>query len=383
MLIDIPRLRGSTREYIKRIYEQLISISGERGIHCICVVVQANNFNLPNEQIECIQAVGHLFEDNTTRDMFCFITFADSGPAHIESVLKSNDVIFHVSYFVNCSAFYGISKMFSPLFWKSNINSFDDFFNHLKGSAIKTMRLDLEGKNVSPERREELMSNIANLQPEVSDDLQKLHEMKNDVTTFTAHKEVILSHGDFSYTIEEIKQIKTPLSPGLHVTNCMHCFFTCHENCAYKDDDEKINCSSMQKDGHCKFCTGHCMWYFHKNTPYIYKYETVQVTKSYKEMKASYENKTGKKLEFEEYLNHLNKDIEALLGRLHDKVREITTCKNELQGIQKSPLAGSIDSTIDEMIQAEHLKKENGYERRIEMFLQLKKYTGMIKIRKT
>lgn len=264
-----------------------------------------------------------------------------------------------------------------------NIKSFDDFFNHLKGSARKTVRLDLEGKNVSPKRSEELMSTIANLQPEVSDDLQKLHEMKNDATKFTAHKEVILSHGDFWFSIKEIKQIKTTLSSGLHVTTCMHCFFNCHEHCAYKDDDEKINCSSMQKDGHCKICTGHCMWYFHKNTPYIYKYETVQVTKSYKEMKASYENKTGKKLEFEEYLNHLNKDIEALLGRLHDKVREITTCKNELQGIQKSPLAGSIDSTIDEMIQAEHLKRENGYERRIEMFLQLKKYTGMIKIRKT
>lgn len=39
-------------------------------------------------------------------------------------------------------------------------------------------------------------------------------------------------------------------------------------------------------------------------------------------MKESYEQDHGKPLDFEEYLEHLNKDIEALLERLHENVKK-------------------------------------------------------------
>lgn len=159
----------------------------------------------------------------------------------------------------------------------------------------------------------------------------------------------------------------------------MQCYFTCHEDCSYEDNDDKVHCIAM-RDGYCQECTGHCIWSVHKNTPYIYIYDSVEVTKSYKDMKLTYEIEKGETLNFDAYLENLNKDIEALLGRLYDKVQRITEYDNELKGIEKSPLAGSFDDTIDNIIESEKLKTEKGYERRIEMFLELKKYAKMIRV---
>lgn len=188
-----------------------------------------------------------------------------------------------------------------------------------------------------------------------------------------------MSTGDFSFTIEEITQTKKPLEPGKHVTNCMHCFCICHKNCAYENNDDKQQCIAM-KDRYCTVCTDRCIWYFHENTPHIYIYDSVKVTKSYREMKSSYEAEKGKPLDYNEYLEHLNKDIEALFGRPHDKVTRMNKSGNELNGIPKSPLAGSFDTTIDKMIAAEIRGKEMGFQQRIEMFQELKKYADFIRI---
>ena len=127
MFIDFPRTDGSTKEHLKKISEQLTSIlkSEEQSLRCICFVVQANNFSLPNEQIEFIQSVGRLFESTSTTDMTCFLTFADSDPADVKKYLKSRNVRFGTTYDVNCSSFYGKSKTFS-LFWESTTTYFGD-----------------------------------------------------------------------------------------------------------------------------------------------------------------------------------------------------------------------------------------------------------------
>lgn len=138
---------------------------------------------------------------------------------------------------------------------------------------------------------------------------------------FYFHEDDILSKKDFPFTIEEIKQTKEPSG---NVFNCMMCFSTCHENCNVSDDEEKINCKAIDSEGFCKECTGHCIWSVHKNMRCIYRYTTIQVAQSYKEMKTRCENEYGKQLDFDEYLDILNKDIEALLERLHKKVAKIT-----------------------------------------------------------
>jgi hypothetical protein len=48
-----------------------------------------------------------------------------------------------------------------------------------------------------------------------------------------------------------------------------------------------------------------------------------------------------------------------------------------------SPLANSVDDTIDDMIKAEELKREPGYEKRIEMYKELRQYMSRKMVRVT
>lgn len=380
-IIDIPRIHGSKRKYIQTLHEQMNFLvnSYRTKIDCICFVAQANTSSFSSDQIKHIQLIKYLFE--TDSDMSCFFTFADLGPPHIKHILEVNNIAFNESFSVNCSCLFQTNEKSSDLFWKTNYDAFDKFFNHLQVSVSKSLRKNLHGPGdfSIPENRKELTSNIAVLYPEVRKDLAKLGDIKNQLKKFSNHKDEIMSTGDFSFTIEEITQTKKPLEPGKHVTNCMHCFCTCHKDCAYENNDDKHQCVAM-KDGYCTVCTDRCIWYFHENTPHIYIYDSVKVTKSYREMKSSYEAEKGKPLDYNEYLEHLNKDIEALFGRLHDKVTRMNKSGNELNGIPKSPLAGSFDATIDKMIAAEIQGKEMGFQQRIEMFQELKKYADFIRI---
>lgn len=301
--------------------------------------------------------------------MCCIFTSADLGQVHIQNALDENNIAFSESFSVNL-------ENSSDNFWITNYDELKRLFDQLPVSVSKTLRIN---QNCAPEKIRQLTSDIALLKPAMSKDIADLGDIKYQIKIFTEHKQEIMSEGDFPFTIKEIRQTKKPLIDERHVTNCMICFYTCHENCAYENNEDKMHCCAMHK-GYCRECTGHCIWYVHENTPYIYKYDCVEVTKSYTEMKSTYEAKKGKPLDFDGYLELLNKDIKALLGRLYDKVKSAADKGNELNGIQKSPLAGSVDDTIDNMIASENHHKEIGYQQRIEMFQELKEYTNWIRI---
>lgn len=381
-IIDIPRIHGSTRKYIQTLHEQMNFLvnSNRTKIDCVCFVAQANTFSFPHDQLKHIRLIKYLFETESA-DMSCFFTFADLGPAHVKKLLEENNISFNESFSVNCSNLFQTNENSSDFFWKTNYEAFDKFFNHLQVSVSKILRKEIHGPGDPsiPENRKELTANIELLYSEVRKDLAKLGEIKYHLKKFSNNKEEIMSTGDFTFTIEEITQTKKPLESGQHVTNCMHCFCTCHKNCRYENNDHKYMCCVMS-GGYCTFCLDRCVWFLHENTPHIYIYESVKVTKSYKEMKSTYEAEKGKPLDYNQYLEQLNKDVEALLRRLHDKVTRMNRDDYELRGIPKSPLAGSFDGIIDKMIAAENMGKEKGFQYRVEMFQELKKYADLIRI---
>ena len=371
------------KEHIKNIHKQLKSVfkTEQQEVDSMCIITSANHSSLPNEQLDYILSIKYLFQSNLDIDICCFFTFAETDLPNDQNVLTMNEITINKSLFANLSAVFQTTGASFNAIWKSNFQCFRDFLNHLDTCHPKTLRSSLEAEVPATEKREKLKSKVAVLQPEVTKGLGQLVENKTYVDTISKRKKDISSMGDISFTIEEIRQTQEQLKPGQHVTNCVQCFFTCHENCSIPDNEKKIDCAAM-KDGYCTKCTGHCIWSAHKNMPYVFHYSCVEVTKSYKEMKTSYEKEKGKTLEFHEYLENLNKDIEDLLARLHDKVKRITECNNELQGLQHSPLAGSVSDTINEMVNAEKLKKEIGYEKRIEMFRELEKFSNFIRVRR-
>lgn len=374
-IIDVPRFHGSKKEYFQRIHDQITSYQSTTD--CICFVAQNNTFSLPYEQIEYIQSIKYIFQTDMDTDLgFCFFTFADLGPTHVREVLDLYKITSGESFMVNWSCLFKRIDNASKFFWVTNFQALDKFFKRVEKSDRKLLMDKLQNDQSNPgEQNDALILQIADLQPEVTNDLGKLGEVKTHLNTFVAHENEIKATGDFSFTIEEVKQTKEQLQTGKHVTNCIVCFLTCHENCSIRDDSGKKGCTAMDSNGFCKKCAGHCVWYHHKNMKFIYRYSSVEVTKSFKKMKESYQQDHDKPLEFDEYLDHLNKDIEALLKRLRKNVKKINDCTNELHGIEKRELGDSFDDTIDQMIKSEKIKKEKGYERRIEMFLELKKYT--------
>lgn len=377
-IIDIPKHRGSVRKQLQSVHEKLNVLLNlyKTKIDLICFVAEANTLSLSNDQIEYIRAFKYLFETDSDASMCCVYTSADLGPVHVKKVFDENNIAFSDSFSVNWSKLFQTLENSDNMFWKTNYNEFKRLFDQLRVSVSKTLRIN---ENCAPEKRGQLTANIALLKPELSEYIAKLGEMKSHVQIFTDHKQEIMSTGDFPFTIEEIRQTKEPLKPGDYVTNCMICFFTCHELCGIENNDRKEYCVVMSK-GYCTVCTDNCIWYAHENTPYMYIYKCVKVTKSYKEMKSTYEAEKGKTLDFNGYLEHLNKDIKALLERLYDKAKIATVKGNELKGIQRSPLASSVDDTIDNMIESEERHKGNGFEHRIEMFQELKAYTDWIRI---
>ncbi|XP_061169377.1 uncharacterized protein LOC133178672 [Saccostrea echinata] len=379
-IIDIPRFCSSRNGDEKQLYKQIHFVMNSvcKEINLLCLVTKGSDFDMSEDQIRYFKSILYSFEDHLLEHFCLFYTFADAGEAHIEEILQGSEITPVKSFHVNWSSLFKSKHRFSPLFWQMNSYHLESFLDFVRQSSAVDIRRKKDMP--TPEKREELKNDIATLQPEITKDLSEMGEIKIQIVIFTTRKEEIVSNGDISFTIEEIRQIRKDLEPGVHVTNCMHCFYTCHKNCGIPDDDGKKNCSAMDEVGYCTVCTNHCIWSIHKNTPYIYEYIKEEITKSYQQMKGNYEKEKGKELTYDEYLENLNKDIKALLMRLHGKVQRMAECQHELQGIEQSPIARSVGETIDDLIEAEKRKQEKGFEKRIEMCEELKKYSKLVKI---
>ncbi|XP_062618029.1 uncharacterized protein LOC134279626 [Saccostrea cucullata] len=407
-IYDVPRFCSSSMDCENQLLKQIEFVMNQVSaeINLICLAIKGNDSHLATEQLEYFRSLLSIFEDHMMSNFCALYTFADVGEACIHKILRTNEIMPRKSFHLNLSSLFQSSHRYSQTFWQMNSFQLDSFFDFVRQSSAKgickkeqlliplqseitpaeleAFRNDIHVASrpteITPAKLEELKNDIASLQPQITKDISEMGEIKIQIFLFTTRKDEIVSNGDISFTIEEIRQIKKDLTPGLHVTNCMHCYYTCHENCAIPDDDGKRRCSAMDGDGNCMVCTSHCIWSIHKNTPYIYEYKKEVITKSYQEMKLNYEKEKGKELTYDEYLENLNSDIQALLERLHGKVQKMAECQNELQGIEHSPIARSVGDTIDDLIEAEKRKQERGYEKRIEMYEELKKYSKMVKI---
>ncbi|KAI0420229.1 hypothetical protein F5X98DRAFT_361964 [Xylaria grammica] len=68
--------------------------------------------------------------------------------------------------------------------------------------------------------------------------------------------------------VVNIVATEKPVQDGNATTLCLDCNFTCHEICAYGDNEDKINCQAMT-GGYCTVCKKKCKWNRHKNARHI------------------------------------------------------------------------------------------------------------------
>lgn len=379
-IIDTPGFgdtRGVDRDHdIVDQIRHLFSAEGDQGvlyIDAVCFIAKAPDARLTASQKYIINSIMSLFGKDIESNICTLITFADGADPPVLASLKESDLPFGKEFCFNNSALFADNKAsntLSPMFWEMGRKSFKTFFEHISKLETKSLRLT----KAVLEEREQLKTIILSIQPHVSAGLSKLSELKEQLEIFTKNKNTIEENQKFEYTVDETKQVMVDLPIGQHVTNCLQCNFTCHEDCKIADDDNKRHCVAMNlQTGDCKICPGECHWDMHKNAKFIIRYVTESVTKTYAEMKARLEEAMKKTLTHETCIELLTNDLDEFWSKISDMMNEMNSCRARLNEIALRPDPLSSVEYIDLMIESEKMENKSGYLKRIQVLEEMKK----------
>ncbi|XP_045207826.2 uncharacterized protein LOC123559790 [Mercenaria mercenaria] len=380
-IIDTPGFgdtRGITRdqEIVEQI-RQLFSESGSKGVSCIelvCFLIKAPDARLTAVQRYIFQSVMSLFGKDIEQNICTMVTFADGIDPPALAALKESELPFGESFTFNNSGLFAknvdiSSSSLSPMFWDMGLKSFREFFRHL--DQVQTRSLQLT-KNVLDERSR-MEATVQNLQPQLDAGLSKVDQLKQEIKIFEDNKSFIKDNANFEYEVEQTQHRKIELPLGEHVTNCTYCNFTCHPKCALANDDEKIKCSSMDREGNCRICPEKCFWKKHANTPYRFEYEQVKVKKKYAEMQQKYKEATGKLPNQEQLLEKMGSELDDLCYDIEDMMVVLKECNERLKEIALRPNPLTVTEHIDQMIENEKLEKKSGFSKRVSVLQQFRK----------
>lgn len=336
-------------------------------IDAVCFIVKAPDARLTVSQKYIFSSIMALFGKDIESNICTLITFADGAEPPVLASLREANLPFGSTFEFNNSALFAANKNLAPtflssMFWDMGCKSFQKFFDEICHFETRSLA---QTKDVLKER-EQLKTVLESIYPQVKAGLSKLSELRNQLDAFQRNRNDIENNKDFEYEVEETKQIKVELKPGEHVTNCLRCNITCHERCAYADDDQKKNCCAMN-NGYCTVCIKKCIWSEHKNTRYIFRYTTEKVRKTYTEMKEKYEKAKGVKMTHQTFIEGLTRDVDHLFFCVKQRMREMKRCKSRLEVIALRPDPLSTVEHLDLMIQAEEMEKQPGYEQRIKV----------------
>ena len=379
-IIDTPGF-GDTRgiqrdgDIVDQI-RHLFSEKGDRGvsfIDAVCFIVKAPDARLTIVQKYIFTSIMCLFGKDIASNICTLITFADGGDPPVLASLKESELPFGKTFHFNNSALFAENNDTNPLssmFWEMGRKSFMRFFEHISHLETKSL---CQTKNVLDER-EQLKTMILGIRPIVTAGLSKLAELEEQLKTFQSNQNKIKENQNFEYTVEETKQSQEDLPVGKHVTNCLQCNLTCHEDCKIADDDRKMYCAAMDpKTKACNVCPDKCIWSMHKNTKYIFRYITEPVTKTYAEMKRRHEEAIGESITHENYIEQLTNEIDEFWDAISKMMQEMNRCRERLNEIALRPDPMSSVEYIDLMIETEKREKQSGYSKRIDMLEEMKK----------
>ncbi|WAQ94891.1 hypothetical protein MAR_007362 [Mya arenaria] len=86
--------------------------------------------------------------------------------------------------------------------------------------------------------------------------------------------------------------------------------------------------------GYCTVSPDKCFWKQHANTPYIFSFISVTENKTYGEMKAKYEDASGKLLSQEQVLERMGQELEDMIDVIEDMMIVV---RDAMPVLQKLP----------------------------------------------
>ncbi|XP_055016501.1 uncharacterized protein LOC129411020 [Boleophthalmus pectinirostris] len=267
-IIDTPGF-GDTRgiERDRQITEQIRNLftseSGVFEIDAVCFVVQAALARLTPSQRYVFDSVLSIFGKDIAENIRVLVTFADGQRPPVLEAIKASGVPCPlekgnpVHFKFNNSALFASNNSptkeededeeeegFDHMFWDMGNKSMKRFFVAL--SKIETKSLTMT-KEVLTERKQ-LENLVENLQKQVRVGLSKLEEIKQTSQIVETHQAEISRNKNFEYTVTVTEPVQIDISgTGIFITNCQQCHYTCHDNCAYANDADKIKCCAMRR----------------------------------------------------------------------------------------------------------------------------------------
>ena len=347
-------------KYIVSQIKELFSIAGAEGIdelHGIGFVTQAPLARLTPTQQYVFDAILSVFGKDVADNIFLMITFADGMKPPVLDAVKAADVPNKAFFKFNNSALFASKSAddeFDRMFWKMGTKSFDEFFKQFSNTQAQSLQLSRE----VIQERETLEVTIQGLQPQIQLGLSKIDELRQERQMLKDHEADILTNQDFTYRVEVTKQRKIDLPLGTYTTNCLTCNYTCHESCAYADDDDKYKCSAMRSgrgtlNAECGVCPKKCSWKVHKNTPYRFELYQDYETRTSDELKTRYESAMSSKEQLESVIKEMKKELDTMNMAVLRKMEQARRSVQRLQEIALKPNYLTEVEYIDLIIETE------------------------------
>ena len=374
-------------EMVRQFFEDK---NGIQELDVVGFVAQASLPRLTPTQVYIFDSVLSIFGNDVKENINFLLTFADSQIPPVLSAIKQAGLPYPtdedgnpVNHKFNNSGFFcsnressGASNTvdkFNRFFWRMGMENFDKFFNVL--ATMKTKSLSLT-KQVLEERKR-LEATVDGLQPLIKIGLSKMEEMRKTKQMITNSQAQIEANENVEFEVEVTVAQKREIPAGQYLTNCNKCYITCHNPCAYKNDDDKVNCWAMDfsqpaATRPCRICPEKCIWNMHANQPYSWEYVKQKQTTSSDAIKEKYEKELKRKLTAQDLIKVLQQDIDNNNQKVLSLVNIVSNCIQRLDEIALRPNPFSTPQYIDLIIDAEQQEKKTGFKERIESLKKLR-----------
>jgi energy-coupling factor transporter ATP-binding protein EcfA2 len=371
-------------EMVRKFFEDK---DGIQELDVIGFVAQASLPRLTPTQIYIFDSVLSIFGNDVKENINFLLTFADSQvPPVLSAIAEANlpyptdpDTGEPLHNKFNNSGFFCSSResgntvdKFNRFFWRMGMENFQRFFFVL--ATMKTKSLSLT-KQVLEERKR-LEATVDGLQPLIKIGLSKMEEMRKTKQMITNSQAQIEANENVEFEVEVTVPQKVENLRG-YLTNCNKCYVTCHLSCAFKNDEDKVNCVAMDHSmpaatRSCRICPEKCIWNMHANQPYRWEYVKQKQATSSDAIKQKYETELKRKLTAEELIKVLQNDLDQNEREVLKHVNTVSSCIQRLDEIALRPNPFSTPQYIDLIIDAEQQEKRLGFKERIESLKKLR-----------
>uniref|UniRef100_A0A671X106 Septin-type G domain-containing protein n=1 Tax=Sparus aurata TaxID=8175 RepID=A0A671X106_SPAAU len=403
-IVDTPGF-GDTRgiERDRMITEQLRNVfsstQGVSEIDAICFVAQASLARLTPTQKYVFDSVLAIFGKDVAENIRILVTFADGKvPPVLEAIKASgvpcpttkNGLPIHFK-FNNSVLFAGNEPSeagsmrdededesdnedgsFDKMFWDMGIKSMKKFFVAL--NTIKTKSLTMT-KEVLRERKQ-LENSVENLQKQVKLGLATLEEIKETTKQLKMFEAEITANKNFEFEVTVMKPFQQNIAgTGIFLTNCTQCDYTCHDNCAYASDADKINCCAMESDGYCGECRKRnksCIWSVHSNQKYKWEYREVKEKRTIEALQKKFNQAKNDKKPVEAMISTLKAEYDRVQAEVVKLMETSGKCLNRLKEIALKPDPLSTTEYIDMLIEGEKSEGKSGWKQRVQSLMTIR-----------